>query len=248
MIFLPSPHTLIPYLHYFILCTKPTPKHTLGWLVGYLVFFFLHLFFFLCLAIRLPQKSNTGHSSRMWDLNDSPHQRKDYESEGCSSLDDDKGRRVGYVSNSSSSAVVLEDGLEEEDSDRGGSRTLERKSSKIFGFSVTHNDSDHPPVTQQFFSVDSDLPVSEAAAVARGSSFPRAHWVDVKFRQSETLSAGKSVKVSEPMKKSRRGPRSRSSQYRGVTFYRRTGRWESHIWLVLHEFIRRISNNFSTFV
>ncbi|CAM0902530.1 unnamed protein product [Alopecurus aequalis] len=29
---------------------------------------------------------------------------------------------------------------------------------------------------------------------------------------------------------SRRGPRSRSSQYRGVTFYRRTGRWESHIW------------------
>ncbi|RWW24835.1 hypothetical protein GW17_00010853 [Ensete ventricosum] len=31
------------------------------------------------------------------------------------------------------------------------------------------------------------------------------------------------------VKKSRRGPRSRSSQYRGVTFYRRTGRWESHI-------------------
>ncbi|CAL5079375.1 unnamed protein product [Urochloa decumbens] len=35
---------------------------------------------------------------------------------------------------------------------------------------------------------------------------------------------------SSPAKKSRRGPRSRSSQYRGVTFYRRTGRWESHIW------------------
>nr|AFV46180.1 spelt factor protein [Triticum aestivum]AHX56965.1 spelt factor protein [Triticum aestivum] len=33
-----------------------------------------------------------------------------------------------------------------------------------------------------------------------------------------------------PAKKTRRGPRSRSSQYRGVTFYRRTGRWESHIW------------------
>nr|APQ47391.1 AP2/ERF domain-containing transcription factor [Vernicia montana] len=32
------------------------------------------------------------------------------------------------------------------------------------------------------------------------------------------------------MRKSRRGPRSKSSQYRGVTFYRRTGRWESHIW------------------
>ncbi|CAH8281013.1 unnamed protein product [Arabidopsis lyrata] len=36
--------------------------------------------------------------------------------------------------------------------------------------------------------------------------------------------------ISPPIKKSRRGPRSRSSQYRGVTFYRRTGRWESHIW------------------
>ncbi|XP_057981867.1 ethylene-responsive transcription factor RAP2-7-like isoform X2 [Malania oleifera] len=34
----------------------------------------------------------------------------------------------------------------------------------------------------------------------------------------------------QPVRKSRRGPRSRSSQYRGVTFYRRTGRWESHIW------------------
>nr|AAV83488.1 GLOSSY15 [Zea mays] len=35
---------------------------------------------------------------------------------------------------------------------------------------------------------------------------------------------------SSASRKSRRGPRSRSSQYRGVTFYRRTGRWESHIW------------------
>ncbi|KAL2332069.1 hypothetical protein Fmac_019650 [Flemingia macrophylla] len=39
------------------------------------------------------------------------------------------------------------------------------------------------------------------------------------------------VQQQQPqVKKSRRGPRSRSSQYRGVTFYRRTGRWESHIW------------------
>ncbi|KVI12016.1 hypothetical protein Ccrd_009573 [Cynara cardunculus var. scolymus] len=38
------------------------------------------------------------------------------------------------------------------------------------------------------------------------------------------------VQLNQVGKKSRRGPRSRSSQYRGVTFYRRTGRWESHIW------------------
>ncbi|XP_020218153.1 floral homeotic protein APETALA 2 isoform X2 [Cajanus cajan] len=163
----------------------------------------------------------------MWDLNDSPRQRKDYESEPCSSsINDDKGKRVGSLSNSSS---LVEDGSEEEDSDRGatGTATFDKKTSKIFGFQVTPDDTDHPPVTRQFFPLED----SETAAVAGGSSsFPRAHWVGVKFCQSETLGAGKAVKVSEPMKKSRRGPRSRSSQYRGVTFYRRTGRWESHIW------------------
>ncbi|KAJ6425512.1 hypothetical protein OIU84_026150 [Salix udensis] len=41
---------------------------------------------------------------------------------------------------------------------------------------------------------------------------------------------GIGAQQQKPVKKSRRGPRSRSSQYRGVTFYRRTGRWESHIW------------------
>lgn len=66
-----------------------------------------------------------------------------------------------------------------------------------------------------------------------GSNFPRAHWVGVKFCQSNPLVAaggGDGGGGSQPLKKSRRGPRSRSSQYRGVTFYRRTGRWESHIW------------------
>jgi hypothetical protein len=31
-------------------------------------------------------------------------------------------------------------------------------------------------------------------------------------------------------KQSRHGPVSKSSEFRGVTFYKRTGRWESHIW------------------
>ncbi|KAK4408894.1 Ethylene-responsive transcription factor RAP2-7 [Sesamum angolense] len=48
-------------------------------------------------------------------------------------------------------------------------------------------------------------------------------------------------------RKSRRGPRSRSSQYRGVTFYRRTGRWESHIWDCGNKFIWvRIRGGFDT--
>lgn len=70
-----------------------------------------------------------------------------------------------------------------------------------------------------------------------------SNWIDLSFNQSGTV-GGQEVRVpqqqphpqpqqqQQPVKKSRRGPRSRSSQYRGVTFYRRTGRWESHIWFV----------------
>ncbi|MED6221983.1 AP-2 complex subunit beta, variant 3 [Stylosanthes scabra] len=212
---------------------------------------------------------------RMWDLNDSPDQRRrkgeEQSEEGCSSL-----KRVGSVSNSCSSAVVIEDGSEEEEqqeeqeSEEDGSiaraTTAMKKSrrSKIFGFSVTDGDDDddgndedededeesmdseshcQQVVTRQFFPVEEGDVTANATSSAAGgggdgdgdgsgSSFPRAHWVGVRFCQSEALGAGKpSVEVSsQPMKKSRRGPRSRSSQYRGVTFYRRTGRWESHIW------------------
>lgn len=183
----------------------------------------------------------------MWDLNDSPDQRRDDESEGCSSQktsfdgEDDKGKRVGSMSNSSSSAVVIEDGSDEDqEAERGRIKRRSSSSSKIFGFSVTtredSTESDPPAVTHQFFPVDeSEMGAPSeggggAGSVGATSAFPRAHWVGVKFCQSESLSPGKSVEVSQPMKKSRRGPRSRSSQYRGVTFYRRTGRWESHIW------------------
>lgn len=191
----------------------------------------------------------------MWDLNDSPsdHQRRDDESEGCSSQktsvdgDDDKGKRVGSVSNSSSSAVVIEDGSEEEDGGRvirkrgsSGSGNGNGNGGRIFGFPVTHEDGSDPPVTRQFFPVEDSSEMGGGVGLVAGAAggFPRAHWVGVKFCQSsDPLAAGKSsVEASQPMKKSRRGPRSRSSQYRGVTFYRRTGRWESHIWLLFDLF------------
>nr|QCC72904.1 AP2 [Macadamia integrifolia] len=184
----------------------------------------------------------------MWNLNDSPDRKSEEDSEGCSvDGDDGKGKRVGSVSNdnSSSSAVVIEDGSEEEeevddddDDDGGGGGGARRKRrSKIFGFSVmTHNANNNncssesePVVTRQFFPMEEP----EMGTIQGGlpAPFPRAHWVGVKFCQSEPLAtSAKAADVSQPMKKSRRGPRSRSSQYRGVTFYRRTGRWESHIW------------------
>ncbi|XP_073018481.1 APETALA2-like protein 3 [Primulina eburnea] len=84
----------------------------------------------------------------------------------------------------------------------------------------------------------------EMASLASLSSPPAASrskcWLNLSLPDVSVLGGAESgtykaqVPVNRlqqpPVKKSRRGPRSRSSQYRGVTFYRRTGRWESHIW------------------
>ncbi|KAK4776015.1 hypothetical protein SAY87_023976 [Trapa incisa] len=184
----------------------------------------------------------------MWDLNDSPDQvTRDDESPNFS----EKGKRVsaggGSFSNSSSSAAAAalnleepvsadedeEEGMEvEEDEDDDPSSAL-KHSGRIFGFSVRGDDRPRP-TTLQFFPSKGAPEVEAAAAVAASSSeagaFPRAHWANVKFFQSDPAAALPTPDVWQPLKKSRRGPRSRSSQYRGVTFYRRTGRWESHIW------------------
>ncbi|KAL6521626.1 AP-2 complex subunit beta [Orobanche gracilis] len=177
----------------------------------------------------------------MWDLNDSPDRRRDDESEGCS---DEKGKRVGSGSDSSSSEVVVEDDGSEEEGDGGRKKAGEKKrSGQIFGFSVVDGGVGpcSSPVTRQFFPLDGQDEIVGGDG-RPPPNFPRAHWVGVKFCQSEThdgrgsAALGKSgmmalADVPQPLKKSRRGPRSRSSQYRGVTFYRRTGRWESHIWI-----------------
>lgn len=177
----------------------------------------------------------------MWNLNNSPDHRRDYEGKGVERS----------ISNSSSSAVEELYGSEEED-EQNGLKGKKKKSipSKIFGFSMiappnNNNNDDNlssesePPVTRQFFPVD-ESEIGSGNFNDRSCRFPRAHWAGVKFYQPEPSTAvlGKGSELSQvqvqvqPMKKSRRGPRSRSSQYRGVTFYRRTGRWESHIWSV----------------
>lgn len=182
----------------------------------------------------------------MWNLNDSPNRKMDDgksedEEEGCStpvtSRNDAtvefKGKRVGSISSSSSSAVVIEDGSEEEDDENNGAG--KKPNNRIFGFSVGQNNcssgNETPVITRQFFPVSDSSGTMEAAGNTTTTGFPRAHWVGVKFSHSEAVgNAEKAADFAHPLKKSRRGPRSRSSQYRGVTFYRRTGRWESHIW------------------
>ncbi|OEL29707.1 Floral homeotic protein APETALA 2 [Dichanthelium oligosanthes] len=80
-------------------------------------------------------------------------------------------------------------------------------------------------VTRQFFPAP--------AAVAPGSASARGGWLRLSAAAPPPAGAATAAGPAggaSSNKKSRRGPRSRSSQYRGVTFYRRTGRWESHIW------------------
>ncbi|KAG6535913.1 hypothetical protein ZIOFF_000944 [Zingiber officinale] len=90
-------------------------------------------------------------------------------------------------------------------------------------------------VTRQLFPLSSAQHLHEPAAIS--STLRRG---ELGFgKDKEKVGPGATVEVEmnalmlrqqQLEKKSRRGPRSRSSQYRGVTFYRRTGRWESHIW------------------
>ncbi|CAF2335632.1 BnaA10g12950D [Brassica napus] len=81
-------------------------------------------------------------------------------------------------------------------------------------------------MTKEFFPVEKGGSFVDLSGQSSRSS------VDISFQRGNQ--GGDAARVTQPpaqpVKKSRRGPRSKSSQYRGVTFYRRTGRWESHIW------------------
>ena len=103
----------------------------------------------------------------------------------------------------------------------GGRRAEEGASSMIFGFPMPVVPGRPAAVTQQFF------PATAAPAPAQQQA-TEEQW---QCHVPAGCSAAEQW-VRSASRKSRRGPRSRSSQYRGVTFYRRTGRWESHIWSV----------------
>ncbi|XP_076913892.1 AP2-like ethylene-responsive transcription factor TOE3 [Bidens hawaiensis] len=85
-------------------------------------------------------------------------------------------------------------------------------------------------ITRQLFPLSGYLKSEEelgSRLTAPNCSTLKADWLNLKVVESRpVISNVKPVQV----KKSRRGPPSKSSPYRGVTFYRRTGRWESHIW------------------
>ncbi|KAG8655308.1 ethylene-responsive transcription factor RAP2-7 isoform X3 [Manihot esculenta] len=105
---------------------------------------------------------------------------------------------------------------------------------KVGGGAVTENEN-VALETKEFFPVGNRKEVGGDYGNSIGQGTSR-NWIDLSFERKQDIGNGevREVRVVQPpaqhVKKSRRGPRSRSSQYRGVTFYRRTGRWESHIW------------------
>ncbi|GFZ20541.1 related to AP2.7 [Actinidia rufa] len=86
-------------------------------------------------------------------------------------------------------------------------------------------------LTRQLFPVSGDGGLTTGHSWA-SSAVSQTNQVDLSFNRASPngLREVRVPKQQQQAKKSRRGPKSRSSEYRGVTFYRRTGRWESHIW------------------
>ncbi|CAL1374355.1 unnamed protein product [Linum trigynum] len=135
---------------------------------------------------------------------------------------------------SDSSSDVIN--TEEEPFPRSFNNTAAAPAAPSFVFDIWRKEgSDAPPysvpTTHQLF------PESSAAVGGAGSELNLLaapnQWL--KLSEAEPIAGASAVggggEAAPPKpRKSRRGPRSRSSQYRGVTFYRRTGRWESHIW------------------
>ncbi|CAH2064089.1 unnamed protein product [Thlaspi arvense] len=87
-------------------------------------------------------------------------------------------------------------------------------------FGILKRDDDVVPPPPPHKETGDLFPVADARRNIE-FSVDDSHWLNLSSSQRNK---------QQMVKKSRRGPRSRSSQYRGVTFYRRTGRWESHIW------------------
>lgn len=102
-------------------------------------------------------------------------------------------------------------------------------------------------VTRTLFPVTGERESGESEFILGSSSsslsLTKTQWLNLSGSGQPELRIVQ--QKQQQARKSRRGPRSRSSQYRGVTFYRRTGRWESHIWYI---YIKKKSICFCLFI
>ncbi|KAL8090546.1 hypothetical protein AgCh_039844 [Apium graveolens] len=137
------------------------------------------------------------------------------------------------VSDTSVSSVV---NVDEAPASTGGDAV---DSNSSFNFNMMFQKCDRnvgsSPELQLFPVIAGELSNEKASS----KSLMRPQWLnlsvpevplDYRLKRIEEKPPPVVVQPAPAARKSRRGPRSRSSQYRGVTFYRRTGRWESHIW------------------
>ncbi|XAR59806.1 hypothetical protein NMG60_11015784 [Bertholletia excelsa] len=166
----------------------------------------------------------------MFDLNLSvfPHEDSAMTSEkfpeGSGAQMDESGTSTSSILNAEASGNTGDD---DSCSTRGGDFfTFNFDILKVGGECNKSEEGDPTRMTQSEFVTRQLFPVS-----AKGHGLTSSGY----SLNQATIGGSQEMKVPQQqqhqqVKKSRRGPRSRSSQYRGVTFYRRTGRWESHIW------------------
>ncbi|CAA7017747.1 unnamed protein product [Microthlaspi erraticum] len=170
----------------------------------------------------------------MLDLNldaDSPESTQYGDSNADRQTSDGSGNRVDE-SGTSTSSVINADADEDSCSTRAFTLSFDILKVGSSGGGGGGGDDNSPAsvagVTKEFFPVGG----GDCGHLVQGSS--SRSWIDLSFDSYGESKSVAPVPAPAPVpaqaKKSRRGPRSRSSQYRGVTFYRRTGRWESHIW------------------
>lgn len=140
-------------------------------------------------------------------------------------------------SGTSNSSVVNADGSSNGGGDEDSCSTrADEVFTFDFGILKVEQGRNDVAMTKELFPANGGDGVSFGNWKGTSSFGERNGLVDFSFERQGVMKM-EMVKVEQqqkqPAKKSRRGPRSRSSQYRGVTFYRRTGRWESHIWFVI---------------
>ena len=125
--------------------------------------------------------------------------------------------------------------------DSGGERKYLGKPSKVSrdaGKTVSPSVATVPPSSILFMSGSGDdAGVMVGSTISRRKSNDSGSAADASSpeegpdAQRVLASASGLVRAAPPeTRRNRRGPRSVTSKYRGVTCYKRTGRWEAHIW------------------
>ncbi|PSR90002.1 Ethylene-responsive transcription factor like isoform 1 [Actinidia chinensis var. chinensis] len=178
----------------------------------------------------------------MLDLNLSVVHNEDDSMEITNKFPEGSGGQMADSGTSTSSVVNAEGSSNAGDDDSCSTRAPSGGDIVAFNFDIlkvgdTSEEGSENRMTQSEFLTRQLFPVRRDGGLATGhswasSSVSLTNQVDLSFNRASPngLQEVRVPQQQQQVKKSRRGPRSRSSQYRGVTFYRRTGRWESHIW------------------